>query len=149
MEEIALVLRAASVADAAVLEALAREAGLSFLADRDLARPDGLALVATHAGSVVGFIAGQIVVDEAEILDLVTMASWRGRGVGRRLLGDFLKATEARGVVRVLLEVRRTNRAAISLYERAGFVQVGERLRYYKDGEDALLFSSTLPTHSP
>jgi ribosomal-protein-alanine N-acetyltransferase len=149
MEELSLVLRAASVADAAVLEALAREADLSFLADRDLARPDGLALVAMHEGSVVGFIAGQIVVDEAEILDLVTMASWRGRGVGQRLLGDFLKATQARGVVRVLLEVRRTNGAAISLYERAGFVQVGERLRYYKDGEDALLFSSTLPIHSP
>lgn len=149
MEELSLVLRAASVADAAVLEALAREAGLSFRADRDLVRPDGLALVATHEGSAIGFITGQILVDEAEILDLVTGASWRRRGVGQRLLGDFLKAAQARGAVRVLLEVRRTNRAAVSLYERAGFVQVGERLRYYKDGEDALLFSATLPSHSP
>lgn len=149
MDQPPLLLRAASEADGPLLEALAREADLNFLAQRDLARSDGLAIVAAIGSTVVGFIAGQIIVDEAEVLDLVTAFRFRRRGVARRLLADLVEQAQARGVTRVLLEVRRSNLAAIALYESAGFVQVGERLRYYRDGEDALLFTSSLATPAP
>jgi len=149
MDQSPLLLRAASEADGPLLEALAREADLNFSAERDLARIDGLVIVATVGSSVVGFIAGQLMVDEAEVLDLVTAFRWRRRGVGRLLLAEFVEQVQARGVTRVMLEVRRSNVAAIALYERAGFGQVGERLRYYRDGEDALLFTSNLATSAP
>jgi ribosomal-protein-alanine N-acetyltransferase len=43
----------------------------------------------------------------------------------------------------VTLEVRRSNEAAIALYRKYGFVQVGERRRYYDDNrEDALIYTS-------
>ena len=44
------------------------------------------------------------------------------------------------GYKTVTLEVRRSNLAAIHLYETSGFKRVGVRRRYYaSDGEDAIV----------
>ena len=48
---------------------------------------------------------------------------------------------------RFTLEVRRSNYAAIHLYEREGFQAAGMRRRYYQDnGEDALVMWRTPAT---
>lgn len=147
MHATSVLVRAASTADGAELEALAAEVELSFLASRDLFRPGGVALVARSGSTLVGFVAAQLATDEAEILDLAVANAVRRQGVGRRLLEEVLRYLAARGAVRVLLEVRPSNMGALALYERMGFVQVGRRPRYYKDGEDALLMAlSHLPT---
>lgn len=39
------------------------------------------------------------------------------------------------------LEVRAGNAAAVALYRRLGFEEVGRRRRYYADGSDALLMT--------
>ncbi|MCS6997720.1 MAG: GNAT family N-acetyltransferase, partial [Casimicrobiaceae bacterium] len=44
------------------------------------------------------------------------------------------------------LEVRVNNLAAQSLYRKFGFVEVGRRKRFYRDGEDALLMTKPLAT---
>ena len=43
-----------------------------------------------------------------------------------------------------MLEVAASNMAAIALYERLGFRQVGRRKGYYADGEDACLMNMDL-----
>jgi len=144
MDDAALAIRPAALPDGAVLEVLAHDAGLDFSTAREFTRTGGLVLLATAGSSVVGFVSAQLVLDEAEIFDLAVHPVCRRRGIARRLLGALVEQAEGSGAARVVLEVRRGNVPAISLYEGAGFVQVGERRRYYRDGEDALLLALTL-----
>ena len=65
----------------------------------------------------------------------------RRRGLGTRLLGEFLDLARARGADAVFLEVRESNRAARALYEKWAFLECGRRRRYYQDpDEDAILY---------
>ena len=62
----------------------------------------------------------------------------QGRGLGRILLVTQLDALAALGVTEVFLEVEAGNAAALALYRKLGFSQVGERKAYYaKAGEPA------------
>src|SRR6187399_2030930 len=139
-----LIVRPASSDDGAALELIAAEAGLTFNAERDLARPSGIVLVAASAERIVGFVSLQLAADEAEILDLGVIPARKRQGIGRWLVARAADAARARGIVQVFLEVRRSNGPAIALYRAVGFLEVGERKHYYRDGEDALLFRTLL-----
>ena len=52
---------------------------------------------------------------------------------------------QAAGAANFLLEVRLGHEAALRLYGRCGLTVAGRRPRYYRDGEDALLLSASLP----
>jgi ribosomal-protein-alanine N-acetyltransferase len=69
---------------------------------------------------------------EAHILNLCVRESYRGRGVGRTLLGYLLDRAAAAGMTEAYLEVRPSNGAAIRLYQALGFEQVGMRRGYYQ-----------------
>jgi len=108
---------------------------------REWARVD----VARQRGRVVGFVDYWLVHDEIHLLAIATHPDARRRGIGGRLLDHLLELGRARGAALVTLEVRRSNRPAIALYERAGFVTVGIRPRYYaEDNEDALVMTLEL-----
>lgn len=108
---------------------------------REWARVD----VARERGRVVGFVDYWLVHDEIHLLAIATHPDVRRRGIGGRLLAHLLGLGRARGAALVTLEVRRSNRPAIALYERAGFVVVGVRPRYYaEDNEDALVMTLEL-----
>lgn len=97
-------------------------------------------------GTVIGYILGRVIVDEAEILSIATRPSRRRAGIGRDLLGEALKAMAQRGAHAVWLEVRRSNQAARALYQSAGFVAAGLRKGYYRRPvEDALVLRRDLP----
>jgi ribosomal-protein-alanine N-acetyltransferase len=81
---------------------------------------------------------------EAHLIDLIVAPTERRRGFGRALLETLLAHAKARDLRLILLEVRRSNAAARTLYTSFGFEEVGERAAYYADGEDALLFCLTL-----
>lgn len=94
---------------------------------------------------LVGYISARQVADEAEILNLAVRGSWRRHGAGAQLLGGMLWRLLSNQVTRVYLEVRESNQAAISLYEKYGFRRTGRRRGYYCDPlEDALLFERKL-----
>lgn len=86
----------------------------------------------------------KILKDELEIMNVSVQD--KGCGKGSRLLQSFLEhiTQAASSKLRVLLEVRSSNKAAIRLYESNGFVQSGSRPRYYKNSEDALLMEKHL-----
>jgi [ribosomal protein S18]-alanine N-acetyltransferase len=87
----------------------------------------------------VGFLVAWHVVDELHVLNVATSSDARRRGIGSRLVREALAYAAANGVRLVLLEVRRSNEAAIRLYEKHAFVVSGVRERYYSDNdEDAL-----------
>jgi ribosomal-protein-alanine N-acetyltransferase len=68
---------------------------------------------------------------------------WRGLGLGEWLLLTLLKEGRSLGADYATLEVRPSNRAAISLYQKYRFQEVGRRTAYYSDnGEDALILTT-------
>lgn len=78
--------------------------------------------------------------DELQLMNIAVLPSSRRRGFARALLGDAEQHARAHGLTAVFLEVRRSNHAAIVLYESAGYAVIGVRQRYYSDdGEDALV----------
>jgi len=101
-------------------------------------------LVAESEGKVSGFAIFYNAVDALELLLVVTDKEFRRRGLARMLLAQGIKMAAAEGFESVLLEVRRSNVAAQSLYSSLGFQQDGVRRNYYPYGsghEDALLYS--------
>ncbi len=80
------------------------------------------------------------ILEEAHITILAIHPQYQCRGFGQALLYSLLRTACDRGLERATLEVRASNLAAISLYEKFGFKIAGRRRRYYKDnGEDALI----------
>ncbi|WP_307856846.1 tRNA (adenosine(37)-N6)-threonylcarbamoyltransferase complex dimerization subunit type 1 TsaB [Mycolicibacter acidiphilus] len=71
---------------------------------------------------------------EYEVHTIGVDTAHQGRGIGRRLLETLL---EFAGDAVVYLEVRTDNEAAIALYRDVGFVDIGLRKRYYRNGADA------------
>jgi ribosomal-protein-alanine N-acetyltransferase len=105
-----------------------------------------LLLVADVANVVVGYVAAWVIADEGEITRVVVQQQWRGRGIGETLLQAALRDCAGRGATALFLEVRRGNVTAQRLYTRLGFVEVGQRPRYYDDGEDGLILRLDLTT---
>src|SRR5262249_392113 len=90
-------------------------------------------------GHLVGYGVCSLAADEGEILNLAVDPASRRRGIGRRLLSAMLSGLVAAGAGRVYLEVRGSNEAAITLYERTGFQRMGVRRAYYRrPKEDAV-----------
>lgn len=88
---------------------------------------------------MLAFINYWLVHDEVHVLNVATHPSWRRRGLARRLMDHAVQTGLARGARLVTLEVRRSNEAAQTLYERMGFKAVDVRPRYYENGEDAIV----------
>jgi ribosomal protein S18 acetylase RimI-like enzyme len=91
---------------------------------------------------MVGFIAGDVRRMEgvAWIATIAVLPEYQGQGIGAALL----EACEAHiPLNRIRLCVRPTNDVAIRLYERFGYVNVGEWTKYYQDGETALVMEKT------
>jgi len=115
---------------------------------RDLLKSAGT--LAFHATG--GFAMARIAADEAEILTIAVAPDARRKGIARTLLNETARQAGARGARTMFLEVSETNGAAIALYRRAGFREVGRRTSYYGPGEDALILRtelSLLPLGNP
>ena len=106
-------------------------------------RPISLMLVALAAGTgreIVGYIVCWVFVDEVHILDLATKELFRRQSVGRRLVLAALGTAYQWGARKAYLEVRRSNAAALALYEGLGFLQTQVRSEYYENPvEDAIV----------
>ncbi|MCZ7662234.1 MAG: ribosomal protein S18-alanine N-acetyltransferase [Thermoleophilia bacterium] len=90
-------------------------------------------------GVVLGFLVCRFYGDLWHVMDLAVRPQHRRRGVGGRLLDEFLAAVSGTHAD-VLLEVRPSNVEARALYESRGFQEVGRRRAYYPDNsEDALI----------
>ncbi len=95
----------------------------------------------------VGILIFQAVEGEAEVLRIGIDPSIQRNGLGRRLLGVFVKYCRGRRFSRVVLEVRRSNSPARALYDSMGFELLGRRVDYYREpAEDSLVYELRLDT---
>ncbi|AWV47308.1 acetyltransferase [Mycobacterium leprae Kyoto-2] len=109
--------------------------------DRELANSYNCYVGARTADTLVGYAGitrlGHTPPFEYEVHTIAVDPAYRGRGVGRRLLGELL---DFAGSGAIYLEVRTDNETAIALYRSVGFERIGLRPRYYPaSGADAYL----------
>lgn len=106
---------------------------------RELAAPHNRYVGARIDDVLVGYAGiarlGRTPPYEYEIHTIGVDPDFQARGIGRRMMTDLLDFAGPDGVV--FLEVRTDNVPAIALYESLGFVQIGLRKRYYRNGADA------------
>jgi [ribosomal protein S18]-alanine N-acetyltransferase len=87
-------------------------------------------------GRIMAFCACWLVLDEVHVNTLAVDASVRRQGLATALLEHVLVDVIAAGARQATLEVRRSNTAALRLYERLGFVVAAVRPKYYSDPEE-------------
>ena len=97
-----------------------------------LLREDTLFLVAEEGEKILGYCGVVTVQDEGDITNVAVEKNSQNQGIGKKLLEEMFQRTQKAGVCRLFLEVRAGNAAAIHLYEKMGFVQMGIRKNYYE-----------------
>ena len=111
----------------------------------ELDNPLSLWFVAVEDGEVCGYVGSQTVLGESDMMNLAVAPAYRRQGLGRRLVEALCDALREKGSERLLLEVRRSNEAALALYASLGFTQIGVRPNYYyHPTEDALILRKEL-----
>jgi [ribosomal protein S18]-alanine N-acetyltransferase len=85
----------------------------------------------------VGFVLARLAAGEGEILTVAVARAHRRQGLGWRLMDAVLRELHAERAEALFLEVDETNAAAIALYRRLGFVEVGKRPRYFQSADGA------------
>ncbi|MEM3692939.1 MAG: ribosomal protein S18-alanine N-acetyltransferase [Candidatus Bathyarchaeia archaeon] len=96
-------------------------------------------IVAELEGRIVGYVVASVRGKEGHIISIAVHPQQRRKGIGEGLLKKILSILLEEKVSAIILEVRRSNKAAISLYEKIGFRIEGVAKGYYSDGEDAFI----------
>lgn len=97
----------------------------------ELENPLSLWLVAEQNGAVLGYVGSQMVPPEADMMNIAVAPEARRQGIAEALIGELICRLSVNGVTSLSLEVRASNAAARSLYEKLGFWQAGLRPNYY------------------
>lgn len=100
-----------------------------------------VALVESKEGKeIVGYMNYWIYAEESHLNNIAVRSDYRGKGVALKLMTEMIRKSLKEGAVLGTLEVRQSNRAAIGLYEKCGYVVKGIRPNYYDDTkEDGLI----------
>ncbi len=96
---------------------------------------------------VVAYSILSVAAGEAHIMNISVDPKQQKQGIGRKMIEHLLKIACYGKAKSIFLEVRPTNLAAIALYEKMGFNQIGIRKGYYpgeESREDALMFALEL-----
>ena len=103
--------------------------------------------VQQRARSILGYTVVSCGAGEAHILNICVDPDWRRNGIASHLIRVAVERAEVMQAENLFLEVRPSNTAAIALYERHGFHEVGRRPDYYPAGsgrEDALIMAKAV-----
>ena len=93
----------------------------------------------------VSMALGRALGGEVELFYIYVSQTARRRGLGEQLLREFCShSLRDWAAERIFLEVRSSNHAAQALYKKQSFQPLALRKRYYRDGEDALIFEKTV-----
>ena len=101
-----------------------------------------------HQGESIGYCVVQIVLDEAELLNIVIFKPFQSQGFGAKVIQKLKLKLASSGVKILFLEVRSSNVIAKALYEKMGFEVHNTRQSYFRVAnqmaEDALAMRCTL-----
>ena len=115
----------------------------SFLGD--LKNPSTLSLVVKLGQEVVGYACLWQMENELQIGNIAVAKKHRRKGIGNLLMKQIVDEATKRECQLILLDVRESNRVAISLYKKFGFVHLNRRKSHYRlPKEDALIMFKPL-----
>ena len=98
----------------------------------ELESPNSKYIIAkTNDGEIIGFAGIKVLVDNADIMNIVVKKSCRNQGVGNLLLDSLISLCKDLNLLSLSLEVNEDNLPAIHLYGKFGFQQIGLRKNYY------------------
>lgn len=107
---------------------------------QSLQNDNNLYLVAKQGEELLGYCGYWGVAGDGYIYNVAVKQEHRRQQVGFRMLKELIEQGKAAGISAFSLEVRISNHAAISLYERLGFTSAGIRKNFYsKPNEDAVI----------
>ena len=107
-------------------------------------QPAFLGVVCEDGSDIAGYGSVTVAADSADVGNIAVAENYRGGGIGTALLQKLCEKAKERGAVKLFLEVRVSNSAAMKLYLKCGFVGGYARIRYYPDGEDCLVMVKNL-----
>lgn len=114
------------------------EAGLRS----ELSNDSAFFLTAKKEGKIAGYMGMHIILDECYIANIAVLPDFRRQGIGNSLLDSAEKIADEKGCRFISLEVRVSNNPAIRLYEKRGYISMGERKNFYSDPtENALIMT--------
>ena len=83
---------------------------------------------------------------ECYIDNIAVFGHQRKKGVGTAIVKALVQEAQRRGAEYISLEVRPSNRPAVGLYTKLGFMEEGRRRNFYSDPtEDALILTRRFP----
>lgn len=105
-----------------------------------LSLSNAIYVVAVNNGEIMGYSGLYCVLNEANITNVAVKKEVRNKGIGYGMLVELIDEAKKRGIESVTLEVRKSNDAAIHLYEQLGFESAGIRKEFYElPKEDAVI----------
>lgn len=104
--------------------------------------------VIEYNDNIAGYIAFSNCIDHTDLISIAINPKYRGLGLAKELINYMEIVCKNASLFPIILEVRSSNVAAISLYEKIGFKLINTRKNYYKNPlEDALIYQKTSPTN--
>lgn len=98
-------------------------------------------IVAEENNEILGFAGILTIIDESNIMNIVTKKEKRHMGIGSLLLSELIKISKNINMKSITLEVNENNIPAINLYKKYNFEQVGVRKKYYDNTDSAILMT--------
>lgn len=116
---------------------------------QELLNTDRIFLVVkdTISDEILGFAGIEIVLDEAELMNIVIRKNKRGLGIGKSLMEKIINIAKENNIKILKLEVNEKNLIAINLYKSLGFKQTGIREKYYNNLDSAILMDLEIFKH--
>lgn len=101
-------------------------------------------IVAEKANEITGYIIAKVKKDLLDFVSLAISEKHQGLGIGTTLMKFIIDHSKACGIKKASLEVKTTNKKAISFYENIGFDIKKTMKKYYRDGKSAYLMEKSL-----
>ena len=97
-------------------------------------------------GKIAGYLFLMSLFDECHVMDFAVHPDLRRKGIGGKIMSYLIEKMILKKIKVILLEVRKSNASALSLYQKAGFINIAVRKDYYSNPkEDAMIFQWKAP----
>ena len=98
-----------------------------------------LFIAKNNNNEIVGFAGIKVILDEADIMNIVVKKVYRHKGIASLLLNHLINYSKILNLKSITLEVNEKNIHAISLYRKFNFKEIGIRKKYYNGTDDAII----------